>query len=344
MTELIDRPAGAASEARRLAELRSLGLLDTGPEERFDCLTRLTQRFFEVPIALVSLVDKDRLWFKSHQGLDLCETREPSFCVHAIAGEDVLHVSDAATDPRFRDNPFVLGEPKVRFYAGCPIHGPSGATLGTLCIVDNKPRPFPPEDRAVLRDLAGLVEREIAVVHLAGNDGLTGLANYQALELLAPKVLAGCRLHARPATLLYFDLEGFKEINDRFGHDEGDHALREFGTLLHDTFCASDVVARPGGDEFVVLVTGAAEPNGLVERLRAALAERNARGDLEYRLEVSVGVATFDGVGPDTFHDLKRRADRDMYDNKRRRRQSAALPGKATPDEDASANADRRRS
>lgn len=137
-------------------------MLDTPAEERFDRITRIAKRHFGLPIALVSLVDTDRQWFKSNQGLDATETpRSLSFCGHAILGEDIFHVPDALEDRRFRDNPLVTGKPNIRFYAGAPLHAPSGERVGTLCILGSRPRELTAEDCAVLRDLADCVEGEL---------------------------------------------------------------------------------------------------------------------------------------------------------------------------------------
>ncbi len=115
-----------------------------------------------MPIALVSLIDADRQWFKSRQGLDACETgRDISFCGHAILQDDPLVVPDALEDPRFADNPLVTGEPKIRFYAGMPLRLSSGFRVGTLCLIDRKPRRLEPEDLVLFRDLARLVVREL---------------------------------------------------------------------------------------------------------------------------------------------------------------------------------------
>jgi GAF domain-containing protein len=149
------------NETERIAALHALNILDTPPEERFDRLTRITRRAFHVPIALVSMVDTSRQWFKSSGGLSFCETsRDISFCAYAILDEDILHVENATKDERFSDNPAVKGEPKIRFYAGCPLRVNS-FKMGTLCIVDRKPRLFTEEDRQLLRDLAAIVEQEL---------------------------------------------------------------------------------------------------------------------------------------------------------------------------------------
>jgi phosphoribosyl 1,2-cyclic phosphodiesterase/DNA-binding response OmpR family regulator len=152
-----------ADEADRLRALHDLGLLGTPPEERFDRLTRLAQRLFDVPIALVSFVDEHRQWFKSRLGLEVAETpREVSFCAHAIHGTGAFVVPDALLDHRFADNPCVTEPPRVRFYAGWPVRAVDGRPVGTLCIVDRRPRELGAADLQALRDLAALVEGELA--------------------------------------------------------------------------------------------------------------------------------------------------------------------------------------
>ena len=155
-------PQEPANEIERLAALRSLGLLDTPPEQRFNRITRTAARIFKVPIALVSLVDAERQWFKSRYGLHTSETpRSVSFCGHAILQESALVVEDALSDARFADNPLVTGVPRVRFYAGQPLNGPKGIKFGTLCLIDHEPREFSAHDLLTLADMAGWVEREL---------------------------------------------------------------------------------------------------------------------------------------------------------------------------------------
>ncbi len=167
-------PATPPDEPKRLEALRALNILDTPPEPRYDRITRLAQRFFQVPIVLVSLVDADRQWFKSRQGLAAAETpRNISFCGHAILADDLLVVPDTLEDERFCDNPLVCGNPDIRFYAGAPLHDPAGLRLGTLCLIDRQPRKFSPEDRQTLRDLADGVEAELersSLLHRASRE------------------------------------------------------------------------------------------------------------------------------------------------------------------------------
>lgn len=145
-----------ANESTRLATLLGLEALDTPPDPRIDRLTQLAARLFDVPIVLVSLVDEKRQWFKSRRGIGITETpRDAAFCAHAILGSDVLVVEDAHADPRFADNPLVLGRPHIRFYAGAPLVAEDGSRLGTFCIIDSKPRQLDAAGRATLADLAG---------------------------------------------------------------------------------------------------------------------------------------------------------------------------------------------
>lgn len=168
MTETRHTPAPLpADEARRLQVLLELNLLDSPPDEAFDRITRLATHLFKVPVALVSLVDAERQWFKSRVGVAVPETpRSVSFCAHAILQDDVMVVRDACLDARFADNPLVRGEASVRFYAGSAIEVGDGARIGTLCIIDTVPREFSSLERAMLRDLAGMVANEIAAIEL----------------------------------------------------------------------------------------------------------------------------------------------------------------------------------
>ena len=316
-------PEKAPDEAKRLATLRSLGVLDTAPEEKFDRVTRLAKRLFDVQIALVSLVDSNRQWFKSRQGLEATETsREISFCGHAILRDEVLVVDDALEDERFHDNPLVTGDPKIRFYAGYPLQAPDGAKLGTLCLIDSEPRDLDREELGLLCDLANMVETELAAVEAATIDPLTGLTNRRGFELIAEHALAATQRQERPLTLLFVDLDRFKQVNDRFGHAEGDRALVAMAEILQDTFRESDVVARLGGDEFSVLLTlaGAEDAVRPLRSLEEAVAKWNATSDAEFELAYSVGCVEYDQSRHQALRDLVADADGRMYESKQARR------------------------
>lgn len=306
-------------EDSRLGALRAVGILDTLPEERFDRVTRMAKRMFGVPIALVSLVDENRQWFKSCLGLGAKETsRDISFCGHAILGDDVFHVPDASADERFADNPLVADDPHIRFYAGCPLKVDGGSRLGTLCIIDREPRELTDDDLQALRDLAALVERELAAVQLATLDELTGLTNRRGFMMLARHSLSLCIRRELPASLLFLDLNAFKPINDTFGHGEGDRALQAFAMAMKSTFRESDLIARLGGDEFVALFTDtpAALAEEAVARFQRALTSYNRAANRGYELSFSHGVVEFDLEQHPSIDCLLEDGDALMYERK----------------------------
>ncbi|WP_416052586.1 diguanylate cyclase [Cupriavidus basilensis] len=318
-------PSIPANEQLRLDTLRALNILDTSAEERFDRLTRLARRLFGVPIALVSLVDANRQWFKSCIGLSSTESpREVSFCGHAILDDGILMVPDALLDERFHDNPLVVDAPGIRFYAGCPLSVANGSKLGTLCLIDVQPREFGEEDRALLRDLAHMAEQELAALQLATMDELTLLSNRRGFSALAQHALNVCKRLDKPATLLFFDLDGFKGINDRFGHAEGDRALSVFAAQLRQSLRDSDVIGRLGGDEFVALLTSsdAALCQATLARLKLAMDAINEQAARGYEIAFSVGSVQFDAARHDGTAALLAEADAAMYANKASRKAS----------------------
>ncbi|CAG9216021.1 MULTISPECIES: sensor domain-containing diguanylate cyclase [Paraburkholderia] len=317
------RPSMPHNESERLETLRSLHILDTPPEERFDRLTRLARRLFGVPIAAVTLVDSHRQWFKSHPGIDASETpRDVSFCSHAILDDELFLVNDALLDVRFADNPLVTGDPNIRFYAGYPLTVDNGSRLGTLCLIDVKPRALDDEERVLLRDLARMAEQEISAVQLATTDELTGLSNRRGFEALAQHAIRLCKRAQKPASLLFFDLNGFKNINDVHGHAEGDRALIAFATVLQTALRDSDVIGRLGGDEFVVLLSDSDEEGTAqtIARLRHQLDVHNQSAQAPYQLHCSVGTATYAPDSSQSIDDLLAQADGAMYANKRSQR------------------------
>lgn len=309
-------PPKPDDEESRVQSLEALGILDTAPEPRFDRLTRLASRLFDVPTALVSLVDRDRQWFKSKVGLDEDQTdRDVSFCGHAILEEKPLVVPDALKDERFSDNPLVVGEPHVRFYAGRPLRAPNGHRIGTLCLLDRSPRTFSEADAEALDDLATIAERELALAALATGDELTGLLNRRGFRVHADRTLALCVRRELPMSLVFMDLDGFKSINDRCGHAEGDRILKRFAKVIERNCRDSDVRARLGGDEFVVLLAGsdAASARRFVARISRRLDDDVARSRLPADFGVSVGIVEFDRKAHATASQLLWAGDRLMY-------------------------------
>ena len=310
-------------ETTRLMSLHSLRILDTEPEERFDRITRMAQRLFKVEICLVSLVDSERQWFKSKQGLDACETpRNISFCGHAILHDDLFVVRNAAEDERFADNPLVTAPPNIRFYAGCPIHGPNGHRIGTFCLIDSKPRDLSADDQETLQDFARLVEDELLLLSQTTVDDLTRVSNRLGFNTIARHLISLCRRTKIDAEMLFFDLDGFKAVNDNFGHVAGDQLLKLFAKLLTKCFRTTDVVARLGGDEFVVLMTGTATVDAALERLQKLSESESA--SIEGELRWSVGRVTFDPERHQTMESMLADADSRMYEDKTQRRLEAS--------------------
>lgn len=313
--EIAPKPA---NEAERLAMIKSLGLLDTPPEERFDRFTRFAQRLFDVPIAFVSVIAEEDQWYKSIQGANIERSpRELTICSHTMLADDnVLVVEDATDDVRFRDNPIVAGPPYIRFYAGVRLNNQNNLCIGTLCILDTKPRSLLREDVEILTDLARMVELEFLAQAIATTDDLTGLSNRRGFRAIADHAVRLCGRMDKSATLMFFDLDKFKEINDGYGHAEGDKVLREIGQFMLQVFRDSDVVARLGGDEFCVLLTGtnAEEVEKPLANLAAAIHEENL--NLPYDIEYSVGTVTFDKARHKSIDDMLAEADTAMYEHK----------------------------
>ncbi len=316
-------PAFPRDDVERLRQLADLAILDTPPGEPFDRIVRLAKKMFGVPIALISLVDANRQWFKACIGLPVRETgRDISFCGHAILGDDIFVIEDTHADPRFADNPLVTGAPFIRFYAGQPLRVAGNHKIGTLCVIDTKPRHFTADDRAALRDLAAVLERELAALHLATVDELTGLSNRRGFSALGLKAFSLARRLKLPMAALAFDLDKFKAINDTYGHATGDAALRLFADALRQTVRDADVVARLGGDEFAALLVDcpADRIEAAIARIRGRVGERVAETGFPVRIEFSAGFAAIDADAAADFEAAMAQADSAMYRQKNARK------------------------
>jgi len=249
-----------------------LKILDTPAEERFDRVTRLAQRAFAVPISLVSLVDGNRQWFKSRQGLDATETpREISFCGHAILKKEVLVVENAIEDERFHDNPLVTCDPNIRFYAGYPLSAPDGNRIGTLCVIDREPREFSNEDVELLEELGRMVEEELVEECLLTIDPVTGLSNLRGLEQTVAPLLALCERRGLPLATLLFRLDTGKD------NTLDDNRAANFANLLRDCSRNSDIVARVSDNIFAAVLasTNLVMADQIRQRLENRVSEHN---------------------------------------------------------------------
>ncbi len=297
-------PVLPQNEAARLLNLHALQILDTCAEERFDRITRIAQRVFGVDISLVSLVDADRQWFKSRQGLGASETpRTVSFCGHTILGEDIFVVQDTKADPRFADNPLVTGSPNIRFYAGCPIREPRGFRIGTLCVIDRAPRPFRLKDKSVLHDLAAIIEGELNSTSETIVDALTGVSNRRGFDLVARHLLNLCRRTDGSAEFLMFAINDLSSINEQHGQSSGDSLLRHFADMLVKAFPTADIVARMSADKFAVLTfaDSASSKSGLLQLNELAAADATAD---DYTLSWDVGCSEFNPLQHLTIESL----------------------------------------
>ena len=307
-----------AIELKRLQKLWSMGLMDTQAEDQFDRITRMAKRLFDLPIAMVGLIDDERQWFKSAQGIDVSELpRREVFCDITLDQDQVFVIEDTLDHHIYRDYPMVSGDPKVRFYAGYPLKI-DGEKLGTICVVDTKPRKFNPTDIQALRDLAGLVEEQVKLSGFAFTDELTQLLNRRGFIASATQSLAFCQRQKVPAALVFVDLDGFKQINDAFGHAEGDAALKAVSEAMRVSFRDCDLVARMGGDEFVALLpaSNAEQAAGALSRLRVALDQFKLSDGQSVPLEFSSGISGLDPKGSGSILELLEQADRLMYADK----------------------------
>ncbi|MCY2959028.1 MAG: GAF domain-containing protein [Planctomycetota bacterium] len=298
-------PPFPPDEFERLAALRALDVLDTPSEERFDRITRLAKALFKVPIALISLVDSDRQWFKSRQGLLACETsREISFCGHAILEDKVLWVEDARLDKRFRDNPLVTGDLGIRFYAGYPIRTTGGQCIGTLCVIDNKPRPFSHGELAMLSDLGQMAGRELESfqvgtirLELADRsveerkhliDGVSGLWNREGMLAILHESLADCARKKLPATIILVEVDIGAKATGIWSGAGRDQCVAEIAQVLRGSINSYDSIGRTRDEQFAVLLRGipAQAASARVVELRKKLDENQVLDSIGVRLHI----------------------------------------------------------
>jgi diguanylate cyclase (GGDEF)-like protein len=317
------------NESSRFRALRSYEVLDTEPELEFDALTRVASYAFDTPVAVIAMLDSDRLWFKSKLGLEVPQLdRKIAFCAHTVMRpSEVLVVDDLHADVRFADNPLVTGVPHIRFYAGAAIVDHDRHALGTIAVIDTQPRTFSDSQRRTLADLSTLAmtalqsrRRASDLSRLAMTDHLTGIANRAKFEATITAEVQSAKKSGNSFNVLLLDLDGFKEVNDRFGHAAGDEVLRKVAERLSLVVRPGDMLARLGGDEFAILARNGhpCTPCVLAEHIRTAV-ERSIKlssGNI-IRVGISVGIASYTGT-LSSAEELFAQADRVLYEAKRR--------------------------
>jgi diguanylate cyclase (GGDEF)-like protein len=285
------------NEVERLQALYNLDILDTPPTKVFDSFVKVACGLFDVPMAAVVMVDAERQWFKAAIGSSARETpRDLAFCGYTILQPDeAIWVSDATRDRRFADHPMVVGEPGIRFYAGAALVDQDGHAIGSLCVVDTRPRRPDPAKLAQLRNLATGVMAALnlhaaspRLIDEAGRDPLTGLLNRRAFD-------AALRaLGRQEATLFMLDLDSFKAVNDAIGHVGADAALREVARRLRRVGRRTDRVFRLDGDAFAFLAEGLSDAQAaeaIAAEMQAAFAETFTIDGQAVPLRTSIGVA-----------------------------------------------------
>jgi diguanylate cyclase (GGDEF)-like protein len=323
------------AETRRLEALYNRGVLDTEPEESFDRITRLAKTVLQTEMVTVSLLDGGQPWFRFRTNRRPADLGQSLATAAGVSDEPVL-VQDTMADPRFAKHPLVTGAPWVRFYLGVPLRTHDGYLIGTLCAMDPIPHQ-PTEDHvALMQDLARLVVDELELRQLATTDGLTGALTRRAFLSEATRAIVRADRFEHDLSIIIFDIDHFKGINDRFGHPVGDVVLRIVAAVCKAELRRVDEFGRIGGEEFAIMLPQAGRDAalGLAERLRKAIAATRIPGPTG---TISV-TASFGIAGREWREDLNTlmtEADEALYVAKRSGRNQSMAAGRSplTPSE-----------
>lgn len=327
-----------ADDTARIARLEALGVLDAPDDAALDSVASIAAAALAAPMSAVSLVERDTQFFRAHVGLPCRVTgRGPSFCGHVVASDEPLVVKDTHADPRFADNPLVTGEPWIRFYAGHPVRHPDGSVLGTLCVMDTEPRRFGREQRRLLQQLACVTEaalaaraarnaQELLTARLARArrqsmiDPLLRTWNRAAIMAILENRTAAAVQQRAPLSVLMLDVDHFKSVNDRHGHQAGDTLLLAIARALRAAVRVDDEVGRYGGEEFLAVLPGVRRLEGLhlADRVRRAIAGTTITiGKAKLCRTVSIGLAEWNADGGESIESLIERADVALLEAKR---------------------------
>jgi len=320
----------AGTETLQLVELHTLDVFYTPLEERFERITRSARRLLKVPVAAVTILSRDKQWFKSVNGWSVSELPvKQSLCTWTVQDDQATIVPDTKEDPRFAQHPLVVGKPYFRFYAGCPLRDKQGSATATFCVFDIKPRIFSAEDMQSLQDFAGMAQQELLVDQLANAqaqlisklgvarreamfDPLTRVWNRRGATPFLRTTLVAAEEANTEVSVCAIDLDKLKYINDNYGHQAGDKVLSKLATLLVSCVRTDDIVCRFGGDEFMLILPGADGKlaSQIAERARRTIQEspiRTREGSIP--VTVSIGCASRQPDERVTAEELIRRAD-----------------------------------
>jgi diguanylate cyclase (GGDEF)-like protein len=324
MSDDSKQPPIPANESERLQAVQSYDILDSPPEVDFDALVRVAAYTFNVPVAAVGLLDSKRVWFKSRLGLVQPQLdRDIAFCAFiAMQPGKVLVVEDLMQDTRFQDNPLVIKPPYLRFYAGAPLVNSKEHVLGSIAVVDTQPRTLDQKQRAVLYDLSLLVmtalenrRQSLLLTKMALTDYLTGVANRAQFDRALESEMAHAGRTGEPFSVMCLDLDGFKDINDGYGHPAGDEVLCEVARRLQELLRIEDTLSRIGGDEFGMVIREGAPSTAyaLSQRINQAMAAPVLLSTgHQVKVGVSIGMASYtDGI--ESPYSLLAQADSELY-------------------------------
>ncbi len=260
-------------EGDRLRDLYAHGILDGPSNAQLDRVVALAAEILGTPIALISLVDRDRQWFLSRQGLEARETpRDVAFCHHAIRSDQVFVVADALLDSRFQDNPLVQGDPKIRFYAGAPLISNSGQRLGTLCVIDRQPHLLTPYQEDLLAQFSAMAMHEINHLRQARLCPLTTVLTRQALLAEGEPMLRKALLQGHTPVLVTVALTGLRQLNaEADGATQVDERLKRIAALCRSHAGTTGLVGRSGGGEFSLIWPDPSEVEQRVNDLKRDL-------------------------------------------------------------------------
>lgn len=346
------------NESSRLKSLHSYRILDTMPESSFDDIARLAAYICNASMAAISFVDRQRQWFKSKIGIAMDESsREIALCAHAILQRGVFVVEDTLEDSRFADNPLVTGSPHIRFYAAAPLITERGEALGTICVFDRTPRRLSMEQQQLLKALSRQVminlelrrhileqEHQKQILHEYQQklritnaelqeanltDDVTGFHNTRFLHQFLDYYLLPDHIRKRTLSLVFFDLDDFKQSVDKYGHILGSKILREVAQTVHQRLEPLDYIIRYGGDEFVVILPNQDREKSLrkVKKMRQAIAQTAflREDNVKLYLTASFGLASFPEDAGDK-HRLLAEADRCLFRSKEKGKNTITTP------------------
>lgn len=283
-------------------DIDDLRLLSTEMDECFQRITRLSASLLDVPISAFSIAHQDRQYIRAAQGLDLKQTSaDISLNAQVFHSEDILLLGDASKHPDFSQHSLVNGLPKIRFYAGIPIHGPDGHRIGVLCGIDTHAREPDEAMRAKLMDLRALLENELLLRSLINEDHLTGLLNKRCFEQTIDSEWRRSARSLQPLALLSIDIDHFKGYNDTYGQLAGDECLKILADIMKNACKRSaDKVFRIGGEEFAILLpnTSQADAVRLAQRLQVAVREQTIPYDSMPAgcISLSIGVCALEAT------------------------------------------------